>query len=364
MHEQAGRPARSWRKTARSLTDPLVNLSHHGGGRMTSPARGNLGRGGFLQDKEQRSMLFANNDDGDRVRATPSSRAWCPTCAAQMISKCGKIVVWHWAHESVSDCDKWSEGETPWHAAWKSRFADTERPIKKIYPGGLEVVHRADAVTPGGRVIEFQHSSLSADEVLERERFYQNMVWVIDGTKAFRSSRVRLKHERSESGSAYCKFVWLHRKRSFDEAKCPTFLDIGFAFRDIGPRFRKQSSWWDDGDDGLRDGLRRQPGIWQRVEIAPLLLRLHKRTEAAGWGQAVTHEEFCRNYGGACGVGMESKKSLRLIWGISGEYPHFDWSYVNPQSQWVSFSDICEDRAAYGADYEWCQKELESEVLA
>ena len=309
-------------------------------------------------------MLFANDDDGDRVRATPSSRAWCPTCAAPMISKCGKVVVWHWAHESVVDCDKWSEGETPWHAAWKSRFSDTERPIKRIYPGGLEVVHRADAVTPGGVVIEFQHSSISADEVIERESFCQNMVWVIDGTKAFRSSRVRLRHHISESGRPYCSFVWLHRRRSFDEASCQAFLDIGLAFRNIGPAFRKQSSWCDDDDNGLCDGIRRQPGIWQRVEIAPLLISLHKRTEAAGWGHAVTHEEFCKSYGGTCGAGMSTKRSLRLVWGIGEKFQHLDWSYISPQPQWISFSDICEDRSAYGEDYEWCQKELQGEVLA
>ncbi len=37
--------------------------------------------------------------------------------------------------------------------------------------------------TEQGFVIEFQHSPLDPQERAAREAFYQNMVWVVDGTR-------------------------------------------------------------------------------------------------------------------------------------------------------------------------------------
>ena len=49
-------------------------------------------------------------------------------------------------------------------------------------------LHIADVRTPSGLVIEFQHSAIKPEERIARERFYQNMLWVVDGT--------RLKNDR------------------------------------------------------------------------------------------------------------------------------------------------------------------------
>jgi hypothetical protein len=46
-------------------------------------------------------------------------------------------------------------------------------------------LHRADAVSPRGHVIEFQHSGLSSDELDERSTFYAGfgpLTWVFDGS--------------------------------------------------------------------------------------------------------------------------------------------------------------------------------------
>jgi competence protein CoiA len=43
--------------------------------------------------------------------------------------------------------------------------------------------HIADVRTIGGWVIEFQHSTLNPDERRSREKFYQRLIWVVDGTK-------------------------------------------------------------------------------------------------------------------------------------------------------------------------------------
>ena len=48
--------------------------------------------------------------------------ATCPICDSKVIPKCGSINVWHFAHESLKDCDTFSEGETEWHIDWKNEF--------------------------------------------------------------------------------------------------------------------------------------------------------------------------------------------------------------------------------------------------
>ena len=96
-----------------------------------------------------------------RVEASPGQTASCPVCGDDVVSKCGQVKVWHWAHKSA-DCDHWSEPESEWHKNWKNKF-----PIQ-----WQEVVigkHRADIKTPS-KVIEIQASSISSSEIIERER--------------------------------------------------------------------------------------------------------------------------------------------------------------------------------------------------
>ncbi len=137
----------------------------------------------------------------------------CPSCRALVIPKCGTLVVHHWAHERDADCDHWAEGETRWHSDWKNRFP----------PDAREVVigcHRADAVTPNGMVVEFQHSGISETEIEERERFYGNMVWVFDARE--QADRIEFTEEPT------CPmFRWPHAKASVLACAKPVYLDLG-----------------------------------------------------------------------------------------------------------------------------------------
>ena len=249
--------------------------------------------------------------DGCESLATPKAVGSCPLCDSQVIAKCGSMVVWHWAHASLADCDLWSEGETDWHAAWKSRFSRTEETITKQI-GGSVVKHRADAVTSRGRVIEFQHSSISAEEIRERERFYGDMIWVIDGCEAYFKNRVGFISVRPADGQEYVKFKWKSRKRSFDNAEAPVFVDVGMAFIEVGEQFIKHKDWWDDCDDGLRDGIRRHQGVWQRIIQTHCLLEIKKRSEGFGWGRLVPHDDFCTRFEGESVGPFRYRRALRL----------------------------------------------------
>lgn len=293
-------------------------------------------------------MLYANDQDGSRVLATPQAKATCPACSSPMIAKCGRTVVWHWAHEAKDDCDSWSEGETIWHAAWKSRFQNSEVTISR---GG--VLHRADAVTPSGVVVEFQHSAISSYDIELREQFYGNMIWVLDATVPFRTSRIALCHEFPKSGSQFCRFRWLHRKTSFDLATSQIFLDLGVCFRDTSAPFYKSSDWWDDGDGGLKDGVRRREGFWARTEVAPMLLEIKKRTDGCGWGRVVTHREFCRRFGAAAVPARDVVRGLR--WHAEA-YSGFDGFAVRKSVYGFMKPGVWD-----GGDYGWCAEELKKE---
>ena len=129
-----------------------------------------------------RFALFNN----EHVEATPDIKdAICPGCGAPVIAKCGTQKVHHWAHRNTKICDNWWEPETQWHRNWKDKF-----PVEwqEIFLPDKQTgeLHIADVRTEHGLVIEFQHSHIKPEERISREKFYKNMVWVVDGTRLTR----------------------------------------------------------------------------------------------------------------------------------------------------------------------------------
>jgi hypothetical protein len=150
-------------------------------------------------DSPSSTMLFALDPTAHtRQRATPGKKGLCPTCKGDVLAKCGSRRIWHWAHRQV-ECDHWSETETEWHAGWKSCFPEDRCEVAKGK-------HRADIVTPTGYVIELQHSSLSEEEVCDREEFYGRMVWVLDA-EPFIANLGLEQHEDS------VHLTWRRRRR-------------------------------------------------------------------------------------------------------------------------------------------------------
>jgi hypothetical protein len=96
-----------------------------------------------------------------------------------MRSKCGRKVIWNWAHANLIQCDPWWENETEWHRAWKSRFPADWREIIQ-YDSRTQTKHIADVKTADDLVIEFQNSPMSFEERDQRETFYRPMVWVVN----------------------------------------------------------------------------------------------------------------------------------------------------------------------------------------
>jgi competence CoiA-like predicted nuclease len=153
-------------------------------------------------------------DNGERIKANPSQKALCPGCGANVISKCGEIVTWHWAHEAA-DCDPWHEAETEWHHQWKSQFPDSWQEV-------LIGNHRADIKTPD-LVVEFQSSIISSCEIRERENHYGRMIWVLNGKEFSENIEFRQK-------KGFISFRWRWPRKAWWHAKKPIYIDLPNRF--------------------------------------------------------------------------------------------------------------------------------------
>ena len=177
-------------------------------------------------------MLFALNETGERVTASKGAAGICPGCQTPVRAKCGSIVTHHWAHVA-KDCDPWSEPESEWHLGWKSLFP---KECCEVVMGP----HRAD-VRINGTVIEFQKSPISPEEIREREEFYGNMIWVLDGS-AFRK-RFHIRNSLQSKN-----FHWKSARKSWAAARKPVLIDFG---GDFASELFHVTNW----ANGTRDGF-------------------------------------------------------------------------------------------------------------
>jgi len=120
--------------------------------------------------------------DNNRIEAQPKLQGLCPFCFHPVIAKCGKQKVWHWAHRNTTACDSWGKAETEWRRTWKNNYPVEWQEIS-LLDEEIGEKHIADVRTAYNLVIEFQHSHIDPQERASREKFYKNMVWIVDGTR-------------------------------------------------------------------------------------------------------------------------------------------------------------------------------------
>lgn len=164
-------------------------------------------------------MLYGLKED-TKVLAKPKERAECPCCGGSLVAKCGRVNIWHWAHEA-HDPNCIIKPETEWHRGWKQYLRPELCEVHIVKNGVLKI---ADAVTPNGTVVEFQHSPISVDEIEYRENFYENMIWIFDVGEAFAKGRIEIRYN-----GIYYKIKWKHAKRVLKYVTKPLYLDIGYG---------------------------------------------------------------------------------------------------------------------------------------
>ena len=203
--------------------------------------------------------MYGQSTTGEKILAKPKGRSTCSLCGDVLISKCGTIKVWHWAHKGDVNCDSWGEGESDWHLGWKKKV---DRCSCEIKMGN----HFADIIV-NDVVIELQNSSISPEIVREREDFYGDMIWLFNGHKF--AKNLKLKEREN-----YCAFIWKWFPKTLLECKKSIYMDMGdkiFHIRKINKVWIKSNNDWN-----IRGYT------WKRGW--------------GGWGKILTYEEFKKRF--------------------------------------------------------------------
>lgn len=182
-----------------------------------------------------------------KQEALPGGKGVCRRCGGDVIAKCGSRRVHHWAHRGKRECDSWWEPETEWHRRWKNNFPiEYQEFIQYDEQSGEK--HIADVRTPHGLVIEFQHSHLDLRERAARERFYGNMLWVVDGTRLKRDLPRFLKgKEDLRRTEIPGHFLHAFPEECFPAMWLDSSVPVVFDFRGVdeleSPDISKEALW-------------------------------------------------------------------------------------------------------------------------
>ena len=89
--------------------------------------------------------------------------------------------------------------------------------------------HRADILTASGGVVEIQHSSISAETITERERFYgEKMAWIFDGSQAFADGRLIVYPLHINVDHLWIEgFRWSWGQRAMGSCRRLVLVDLG-----------------------------------------------------------------------------------------------------------------------------------------
>ena len=160
-------------------------------------------------------MIYALTKEKKKIASYDANKGelyFCPCCNSELILKCGKTNIPHFAHKNLLDCDSFSSDMSEWHIEWQNRFPIENREVvmrhtfspedKYIYKYGIvvgkEYIHRAD-VCIGNYVIEFQHSTITKQQFDLRNYFYSKcgykVIWVFDFRDECASERMECYNE-------------------------------------------------------------------------------------------------------------------------------------------------------------------------
>lgn len=225
-------------------------------------------------------MLFANVNN-EKVEASPKTNGKCPLCEGDVLSKCGEINIWHWAHYKDKSCDSWYEPETEWHKNWKLIFGKENCEIIISKNGGR---HIADILTTNKIVIELQNSPIEKSVIRKRESFYgEEMLWVING-KDFKDNFRIAAPTHSETINAELEYYYRHNPllsetEKANGLKAKDELDFQWSWSRKTWSDAQRSIFIDFGDEDL---------FWVQSGMGT----------SSGKGKKIKKEVFLKKYGG------------------------------------------------------------------
>lgn len=233
-------------------------------------------------------MRFAEKD-GKRILPNPLEKnAVCPICKSSVIAKCGKIKVWHWSHKSGEDCDSFSDGETEWHLNWKNEFTNDWQEV--IMEKDNEK-HRADIKTKDGLVIEFQNSSISIEDINEREKFYGKIKWVLNGGKFAQNLILKDKN-------GFKTFRWKWPPKTWLQSNRPIYIDMQplvnewIEFVNLPPKYIGSY----EGKNIMCDRINHQDFLKKEIikysNKLFVIKKVYNSLPCGGWGKLISKQQF------------------------------------------------------------------------
>ena len=158
----------------------------------------------------------------------------CPICREELIPRKGELREWHWWHKSGRKCDAWYEPKGEWHRWWQNNFEKQwqEIVLSKEKDGKL-CKHIADVFTPDKWTIEFQYSHLKMSDIQDREDFYVNILWVVNGRRLVQDISNGMRWKRHEVVESKCGFQYFRLDPS--DIRDPSKIeDVNPYWRDRG----------------------------------------------------------------------------------------------------------------------------------
>jgi competence CoiA-like predicted nuclease len=138
-------------------------------------------------------MIFANDTNGLSIRAIKNVDAFCPSCNSIMIAKCGEIMIPHWAHKT-HDVNCLYRPETQWHLEWKAEAINHGCTVEKRIGNNI-----TDVLISNSRVLELQHSGITAKEIQKRCISYgfdgKHTDWMFDMENKFDNYQLNLSEK-------------------------------------------------------------------------------------------------------------------------------------------------------------------------
>ena len=257
-------------------------------------------------------MIWAIKNN-QRVLAEPKQKAICPICNAEVISKCGNIKIRHWSHKSNKDCDEWYEPESKWHIDWKNQFPKEQQEFKMGR-------HRADIRTSTRWIIELQNSTISSDNIREREQYYKKMIWLLNSETLCKGLELRNKKNM-------ITFRWKSPPKSWWFANKDIYVDLspmvstlkkllndyikGILKHSTPIREEIYYEYYDeygehhevnypkivdyiDSTDSKIKSLKNEIKLFQNKIF--YIKKIHHNIPCGGWGELLTKEEFLKKF--------------------------------------------------------------------
>jgi len=242
-------------------------------------------------------MKWALKND-ERILAEPKSKAKCPICNDEVISKCGSIKIWHWSHKANKDCDNWYEPETEWHLNWKNEFP---KECQEFTMGK----HRADIRTNDRWIIELQNSSISSEDIIEREKYYKRMIWLLNGETLGKGLILKKKN-------GIITFRWKNPPKSWWNSKKEIYVDFSDKQKEKSTwieEYTDYSYYWDEVYNGRYDEDEKEEygetyGGYYKIEGEGMdreifyIKKIYHNIPCGGWGILISKEDFLSKFKG------------------------------------------------------------------